>query len=54
MNVYLGFMDKDSIVELCKYLDIVFFDLVFDDEIIREVYKMKKSKEDYIEVYNII
>ncbi|MDV9858903.1 radical SAM protein [Clostridioides difficile] len=54
LNAHLGLMDKESIIELCKYLDIVSFDLVFDKETIREVYKMEKSKDDYIEVYNTI
>ncbi|MGX9755030.1 radical SAM protein [Clostridioides difficile] len=54
LNAHLGLMDKESIIELCKYLDIVSFDLVFDKETIKEVYKMDKSKEDYINVYNTI
>lgn len=54
LNAHLGLMDKDRIIELCKYLDVVSFDLVFDRETIREVYKMEKSKEDYIEAYNTI
>lgn len=54
LNAHLGLMDKESIIELCKYLDIVSFDLVFDKETIKEVYKMDKSKEDYIKVYNTI
>lgn len=54
LNAHLGLMDKESIIELCKYLDIVSFDLVFDKETIKEVYKMDKSKEDYIKTYNTI
>lgn len=54
LNAHLGLMDKESIIELCKYLDIVSFDLVFDKETIKEVYKMDKSKEDYIKAYNTI
>ncbi|MCC0644840.1 MULTISPECIES: radical SAM protein [unclassified Clostridioides] len=54
LNAHLGLMDKESIIELCKYLDMVSFDLVFDKETIKEVYKMDKSKDDYIKTYNTI
>lgn len=54
LNAHLGLMDEKSIIELCKYIDIVSFDLVFDKETIKEVYKMDKYKEDYIKTYNVI
>lgn len=54
LNSHLGLMDSKNIELVCKYLDYVSFDLVFDKETINEVYKMNKSKEDYISTYEYI
>ncbi|WP_243444947.1 radical SAM protein [Romboutsia maritimum] len=54
LNAHLGLMDKESIKSICKYIDIVSFDIVLDEETIKEVYKMDKKKEDYIETYEFI
>lgn len=54
LNAHLGLMDEKSIENVCKYLDVVSFDLVFDKETIKEVYKIDKEKEDYIKTYEII
>lgn len=54
LNAHLGLMDKKSIEDVCKYIDIVSFDLVFDKETIKEVYKIDKNKEDYIKAYETI
>ncbi|WP_042276918.1 radical SAM protein [Faecalimicrobium dakarense] len=54
LNAHLGLMDKESIENVCKYLDVVSFDLVFDKDTIREVYKIDKDKKDYINAYEII
>lgn len=54
LNAHLGLMDEESLNEVCKYIDIVSFDLVFDKDTIKEVYKIDKDKEDYIKVYESI
>ena len=54
LNAHLGLMDKESIEEVCKYLDIVSFDLVFDKDTIKEVYKIDKDAQDYIDAYETI
>lgn len=54
LNAHLGLMDEKSIENVCKYIDVVSFDLVFDKETIKEVYKIDKNKEDYIETYENI
>ncbi len=54
LNAHLGLMDKKSIENVCKYIDIVSFDLVFDKETIKEVYKIDKNKKDYIKAYEAI
>lgn len=54
LNAHLGLMDKKSIENVCKYLDTVSFDLVFDKETIKEVYKIDKEKSDYIRAYETI
>lgn len=54
LNAHIGLMDEESIKNVCKYLDVVSFDLVFDKETIKEVYKIDKTKEDYIKTYENI
>ncbi len=54
LNSHIGLMDKKNIDLVCKYIDYVSFDLVFDSETINEVYKMNKSKYDYINTYEYI
>ncbi|MDK2586448.1 radical SAM protein [Romboutsia sedimentorum] len=54
LNAHLGLMDRKSIEDVCKHIDIVSFDLVFDKETIKEVYKIDKNREDYIKAYETI
>ena len=54
LNAHLGLMSKETIETVCEYIDIVSFDLVFDKETIKEVYKIDKTRDDYIRVYEII
>lgn len=54
LNAHLGLMDEESLNEICKYIDTVSFDLVFDEDTIKEVYKINKTKEDYIKAYESI
>ena len=54
LNAHLGLMDEESLSEVCKYIDTVSFDLVFDEDTIKEVYKINKTKEDYIKAYESI
>jgi uncharacterized radical SAM superfamily protein len=54
LNAHLGLMSKETIETVCQYIDIVSFDLVFDKDTIKEVYKIDKTKDDYIRVYESI
>lgn len=54
LNSHLGLMAIKDIEEICKYIDVASFDMVFDRETIKEVYKMDKTKEDYIKVYETL
>ena len=54
LNAHLGLMSKETIETVCEYIDIVSFDLVFDKDTIKEVYKIDKTKDDYIRVYESI
>ena len=54
LNAHLGLMEAKDIESVCKYIDIVSFDLVFDKSTIEEVYKINKSREDYIKAYETI
>lgn len=44
LNSHIGLMSKENIEKVCEYIDCVSFDLVFDEETIQEVFKMKKQK----------
>ena len=54
LNSHIGLMSKENIEKVCEYIDCVSFDLVFDEETIQEVFKMKKTKNDYISTYEYI
>ncbi len=54
LNSHLGLVGETDIEEVCKYIDMVSFDLVFDEETIKEVYKINKTKDDYIKTYEEI
>lgn len=54
LNAHLGLMSEEDIALVCKYIDVVSFDLVLNDETIKNVYKINKSKEEYINTYRIL
>lgn len=54
INSHTGLMYIENIKKVGSYLDCVSFDLVFDEETIKEVYKMDKKREDYIHTYEAI
>lgn len=54
LNSHIGLMDGYKLKEIGKYLDYVSFDLIFDEDTIKEVYKMDKKREEYIKVYETI
>lgn len=54
LNSHIGLMNKHNIDLVCEYLDYISFDLVFDKDTINEVYKINKSRDDYISIYEYI
>lgn len=54
LNAHLGLMDEGHLMELSKYLDVVSFDLILDEETIKEVYKIDKDRNDYIKAYETL
>lgn len=52
-NVYVGFIDESDL-EWVKYVDVVFFDFVGDNDVIRCVYKIDKIVDDYLRVFDIL
>lgn len=54
LNAHLGLMDEENIEKVFEYIDVVSFDLVFDKDTIKEVYKIDKTQEDYIKAYESI
>jgi lipoyl synthase len=53
-NSHVGFVDEQEVEELAKIVDYVSFDFVSDPEVIKKVYKIEKTKEEYINMYKIL
>jgi uncharacterized radical SAM superfamily protein len=54
LNAHLGLMDEEILSQLSKYLDVVSFDLILDEETIKEVYKIDKNRYDYMGAYETL
>jgi lipoyl synthase len=48
VNVHCGLVDPHKAAELGRYSDAVSFDFVSDNDIIRSVYHLKRTEEDYV------
>lgn len=53
LNAHVGFIDESDI-EWVKYADAVSLDFVGDDEVIRRVYKINRTVEDYLKILDIL
>ncbi|GAB6103142.1 radical SAM protein [Thermococcus atlanticus] len=53
LNAHVGFIDESDI-EWVKYVDAVSLDFVGDDEVIRRVYKINRTVEDYLKILDIL
>ncbi len=50
-NSHVGFVDADEVDELARVVDFVSFDFVSDPAVIKRVYKLDKTVEEYIELF---
>lgn len=53
-NAHIGFVNEEEADELAKIIDYVSFDYVSDPEVIKKVYKIEKTKQDYIDMYKML
>ncbi|MDI3476069.1 MAG: lipoyl synthase [Thermococcaceae archaeon] len=53
LNAHVGFIDESDL-EWVKYVDAVSLDFVGDDDVIRRVYKIDKTLEDYLRVLDLL
>ncbi|MDK2869319.1 MAG: lipoyl synthase [Pyrococcus sp.] len=53
INAHVGFIDKEDL-EWLKYIDVVSLDFVGDNEVIKRVYKIDKTVNDYLKVLDIL
>lgn len=54
LNWHVGLIDKPLLSCIASLIDVVSFDLVGDDETIREVYGLPRSVDDYVRTYNML
>ena len=53
LNAHVGFIDESDL-EWVKYVDVVSLDFVGDDGVIRRVYKIDKTVEDYLRIVELL
>lgn len=54
INAHLGLMDEYDVKKISHYIDVASFDILLNNETIKNVYKIDKKKEDYIKTYEIL
>ncbi|AEC52534.1 hypothetical protein PNA2_1619 [Pyrococcus sp. NA2] len=53
INAHVGFIDEGDL-EWVKYVDVVSLDFVADNDVIRRVYKIDKTVDDYVRVLELL
>ena len=53
LNAHVGFIDEGDL-EWVKYVDVVSLDFVGDDDVIRRVYKIKRTVKDYLRILDLL
>jgi len=54
LNWHVGLITEAEMAAIAPLADVVSFDLVGDDETIREVYGLDRTVQDYVETYRLI
>lgn len=53
-NSHIGFVDEEELDAMAKIIDYVSFDFVSDAAVIKSVYNLDKSVDEYIEQYKML
>ncbi|ANF22441.1 radical SAM protein [Thermococcus piezophilus] len=53
LNAHVGFIDESDL-EWVKYVDVVSLDFVGDNDVIRRVYRIDKTVEDYLRILDLL
>jgi len=51
INVHSGLVDEKTAKDIGKYADVVSYDFVTDNKVIKEIYHLNRTEEDYIQSY---
>ena len=54
LNWHVGLIDEETVRAIEPYVDVVSFDMVGDDETIREVYGLERTVADYVATYRML
>lgn len=54
MNWHVGLVSEAEIASIAGLVDVISFDLVGDDDTIREVYGLDRSAEDWVRTYRLL
>jgi len=54
INVHSGLVDEKTAKEIGKYADVVSFDFVTDDKVIKEIYHLDCSEKDFVDSYKLL
>jgi uncharacterized radical SAM superfamily protein len=54
LNWHVGLIDEEAMQAIAPYVDVISFDVVGDEETIREVYDLDKTPADYVETYAML
>ena len=53
-NSHVGFVDPEELDDMAKIIDHVSFDFVSDPDVIKRVYKLDRTVEEYIDLYKLL
>jgi len=54
INIHTGLIDEETVSEISKYVDVVSFDFITDNDVIKNTYNLNKTEDDFINSYLIL
>jgi uncharacterized radical SAM superfamily protein len=54
LNWHVGMIDESAIRAIAPYVDVISFDLIGDDDTIREVYSLDYTVDEYLRTYSML
>lgn len=54
INVHPGLVDEETAKKIGKYADCVSFDFITDNKVIKDIYHLDKTEDDFIESYKLL